>query len=114
LVPTERTSAARNGSSRPPPPGVPITFGLDGRVERAGITDLCGRVRALLQREGPGSLVCDVGTLVDPDAATVEALARVQLTVRRLGWELRLANERRDLRDLLVLMGLSDVLPPVR
>ena len=57
-------------------------------------------------------LLCDVGDVVDPDAGTVETLARARLTARRLGWELRLVNAGSDLLDLIELMGLSDVLPP--
>ena len=60
----------------------------------------------------PALLLCDVADLVDPDAGTVEALARARLTARRLGWELRLVNAHPDLRDLIELMGLSEVLPP--
>lgn len=55
-------------------------------------------------------VVCDVSGLVEPDAAAVDALARLQLTVRRCGGELVLRHGSDELRGLLALTGLSDVL----
>jgi hypothetical protein len=48
---------------------------------------------------------------VDPDAVTVEALARLQLAARRHGCRVRLRNASPGLRDLVAFMGLRDVLP---
>ncbi len=56
-------------------------------------------------------VVCDVGALVNPDAAAIDALARLQLTARRSGGQVRLRNASSRLQELLFLMGLSDVLP---
>ena len=55
--------------------------------------------------------VCDVGAIGEPDAVVIEALARVQLTARRLGCELRLVHASPQLRLLVAFMGLSGVLP---
>ncbi len=44
------------------------------------------------------------------DAAAVDALARVQLAVRRRGVEIRLRGVSAELRRLIALMGLEDVL----
>ncbi len=57
----------------------------------------------------PSTIVCDVGALA-PDAAAVDALARLQLTARRLGCEIRLRDASVDLQDLLDFVGLRDVL----
>jgi hypothetical protein len=57
----------------------------------------------------PSTIVCDVGALA-PDAAAVDALARLQLTARRLGYEIRLRDPSVDLQDLLDFVGLRDVL----
>jgi len=57
----------------------------------------------------PSTFVCDVGFLA-PDARTVDALARFQLTARRHGLELRLRHASGELRELLAFMGLADVL----
>ena len=56
-----------------------------------------------------GVIRCNVGG-VEPDAVTVDALARLQLAARRAGCELRLANASAELRDLIAFMGLRDVL----
>ena len=55
------------------------------------------------------TIVCDVGSL-PPDAGAIDTLARLQLTARRLGLELRLRHASNDLRDLLDFAGLRDVL----
>jgi hypothetical protein len=57
----------------------------------------------------PSTLVCDVGAL-PPDAAAVEALARLQLAACRVGLEIRLFRASSELLDLLVFCGLEDVL----
>ncbi len=56
-------------------------------------------------------IVCDVGALVNPDASTVDALARLALTARRLGCQVWLRNASSELRELLSLVGLGDVVP---
>lgn len=72
---------------------------------------MCERVRYLLQASDSDHVICDVGAVLHPDAGTVEALARMQLTARRLGGSVRLRRACGELRDLLLLSGLSDVLP---
>jgi hypothetical protein len=57
----------------------------------------------------PSTIVCDVGALA-PDAVTVDALARLRLSARRLGLELRLSRPSRELQELLAFVGLRDVL----
>jgi len=57
----------------------------------------------------PSTIVCDVGALA-PDAVTVDALARLQLTARRLGMEMRLRHASSELQDLLAFVGLCTVL----
>jgi ABC-type transporter Mla MlaB component len=84
---------------------------LSGRVARADIAGLCERVGGLLERCDAGLVVCDVGSVLDPDAATVDALARLQLTARRRGRRICLRHACGELQGLLALMGLGDVLP---
>jgi anti-anti-sigma regulatory factor len=86
---------------------------IDGRITPAGVPALCERARALCEGSNTGVVVCDVAALADPDAATVDALARLQLAVRRLGCRIALWRVADALRDLVVLMGLGDVLPPL-
>jgi hypothetical protein len=57
----------------------------------------------------PCTIVCDVGALC-PDAAAVDALARLQLAARRIGLEIRLRHASSELQGLLVFVGLDEVL----
>lgn len=76
--------------TRPPPRT--ITFSVEGPI---ALGDLA---------------LCDVRG-VEPDAVTVEALARLQLAARRHGCRVRLLHASRELLDLVAFMGLRDVLP---
>ncbi|MGW6590248.1 STAS domain-containing protein [Streptomyces sp. MCL20-2] len=100
-------------------PGVdaenPITLTVTGRVSRAVVADLCGELeRALADPCGaalaPGAAVdCDVGGMIRPDLTAVEAVARLGLVARRAGHTLRLRRVPPELRALLDLVGLADV-----
>ena len=70
---------------------------------------LCACVRTLLNESDAGFVVCDLGALVDPDAVTVDALARLQLTACRYGRQFRLRHACGEMRDLLALMGLGNI-----
>lgn len=85
------------------------TFALVGHISRPDIEPLCERARGLLV-SAPRVLVCDVGALVDPDVASVDAIARLQLMARESGRELRLRNACSELLELLDLAGLTDVI----
>lgn len=84
---------------------------ISAQIASADIPSLCERVRVLLEDDDGDGVVCDVASLVDPDAAIVDALARLQLTARRRGGQVRLRHACTDLQDLLALMGLCDVVP---
>jgi hypothetical protein len=56
-------------------------------------------------------VVCDVEAADPADIGTVGALARMQLTARRSGSEIRLRRASQDLRNLIALAGLSGVVP---
>jgi ABC-type transporter Mla MlaB component len=53
---------------------------------------------------------CDVDG-VEPDAVTVDALARLQLAAQRHGCRVHLCNASAALLELVDFMGLTDVLP---
>jgi hypothetical protein len=59
----------------------------------------------------PGHPPVVVGELRDgsPDLNTVDALARLQLHARRIGWEIRLRQLTPELLSILDLVGLADV-----
>ena len=96
---------------RPSPEPGTLILVISGPVGRAGIPGLCERGRALLESTDADHVVCDVGALIDPDAATVDALAHLQLTARRFGRPIRLHRACGRLQELLALMGLADVVP---
>jgi ABC-type transporter Mla MlaB component len=103
--------ATRPCAPRPPPERVGLVMVLSGPIARADIPALCERARGLLKAGHMGSVICDVAALVEPDAVTVDALARLQLTARRSGLQLRLRHAAGGLEGLITLMGLGDVLP---
>ncbi|MER5280010.1 STAS domain-containing protein [Streptomyces sp. NPDC002809] len=85
---------------------------LPGRVTRAAVPGLCAELEALLTTADAGAALvdCDVSGLVQPDLAAVEAIARLSLVARRAGGRrLRLRGTRPELRLLLDLVGLADV-----
>jgi anti-anti-sigma regulatory factor len=53
---------------------------------------------------------CDVALVGRADFATVNALARAAANARRTGSELRVVNASSELRELIGLAGLADVL----
>jgi ABC-type transporter Mla MlaB component len=86
-----------------------VAFAIRGPITRADLPGLCDRVCGLLGARG-SIVACDVHG-VEPDAVTVDALARLQLAARRRGCEVRLHHASAPLRELVELMGLSHVLP---
>ena len=54
-------------------------------------------------------IVCDVGGLA-PDASAIDGLARLHLLAKRQGLEIRFCSVPGDLRELLGLCGLAEVL----
>jgi ABC-type transporter Mla MlaB component len=85
-------------------------FAIRGPIEREDLLGLCGRVCAVLERSSARIVLCDVCG-VEPDAVTVDALARLQLAARRRGCQVRLCNASDELLELVSFMGLTDVLP---
>ena len=87
-----------------------IVLVVVGPLTPSSILGLCTSLHLL---EGcPGDpVVCDLGMLDRTDAGTVDALARLQLTARRLDRQIRLRHAPRELQELLAVMGLRDVLP---
>jgi ABC-type transporter Mla MlaB component len=58
----------------------------------------------------PTVVGCDVSRITEPDECALDALARLQLTARRLGAIIHLHNTTPALADLIELAGLADVL----
>jgi ABC-type transporter Mla MlaB component len=87
-----------------------IAFAVEGPIARADLPGLCERVCGLLERSGADVALCDVSG-VEPDAVTIDALARLQLAARRHDCQVRLRHASKELLELLDFMGLQDVLP---
>lgn len=85
-----------------------VAFAIRGPITRADLPGLCERVCKLLAGRGQ-KVVCDVEG-VEPDAVTVDALARLQLAACRRGCWVTLRNASEPLLELVELMGLSNVL----
>jgi ABC-type transporter Mla MlaB component len=86
-----------------------LHFAIYGPIERDDLPGLCDRTCRLLQSTPAAIAVCDVDG-VEPDAVTVDALARLQLAARRNGCRIRLQGASTELRELVDLIGLRDVL----
>jgi ABC-type transporter Mla MlaB component len=86
-----------------------VAFTIRGSITRSDLPGLCARVCALLRARGAGVAVCDVRG-VEPDAATVDALARLQLAAQRNRCQIRLCRASDELLELVAFMGLSEIL----
>jgi hypothetical protein len=89
----------------------PPLFVLCDPIARDDIGVLCDSLAPLLERCRAGPFTCDVGGVLQPDAVTIETLARLGLTARRHGRLMQLRGARDELTDLLVFVGLGDLFP---
>lgn len=87
-----------------------VAFAIRGPIRRADLPGLCVRVCAVLAESRAVVADCDVAG-VDPDAVTVDAVARLQVAAMRSGCSVRLQNASEPLLELVELMGLTHVLP---
>ena len=85
-----------------------MVFALDGPIDRTELPLLSEQIAALLETTGADIAVCDVSD-VAPDAVSVDAIARLQLTTRRRGCQAQLRGLSSELVELLAFMGLRDV-----
>ena len=86
---------------------------IAGVADPARPSGLCESARAILADADTDLLACDVSALVRPDVGTVDELARLALVARELGGEVVLLDAAAELRELVDLAGLGDVLPVV-
>jgi hypothetical protein len=111
-LPDDRASPATQPVARRwrPGPGGTVLV-MIGPIARESIPAVCERARMLLEGCDAGRVACDVGALAEPDVVTIDGLARMQLTARRLGYRVVLQRACGELQELLVMIGLGDVLP---
>ncbi|OII65914.1 hypothetical protein BJP40_15160 [Streptomyces sp. CC53] len=94
----------------------PLVLELIGPLEPPDVPRLCaGLAEQLGARATPpeGDVVVDASGLGHPTFAAVDALARMQLTARRLGRRLTVEGAGPELRALLDLAGLADEAIPL-
>ena len=87
---------------------------LRERLTRDDVPRVCERGRAQMRAVSGDDLVCDVRALAEPTAAAVDALARLALAAKRMGVELRVEGASSELRLLIDLCGLGEVLLAAR
>jgi len=112
--------AASEPSAAPPstaigPIGDPSTlvFVVEATMDPAGVRALSERLLVLTEGRAVRVVVCDVGVIGHPNLTTVDALARLALDARRAGCRIRLRHACPELRNLLALAGLAEILPCV-
>ena len=86
-------------------------FVFRGSIKPADVPALCERARVLLADARADPVICRTSAL-HPELATVEALARLGLIARQVGVEIRFEGASPALRELVRLLGLSEVLCP--
>ncbi|MFE7131626.1 STAS domain-containing protein [Streptomyces sp. NPDC057638] len=84
-----------------------IVVRITGRLTPADARLLCSHLRTRLENTSVTEVIADVSALTPADLSTVDALARLSLTARRAGCELRLGQAPQRLRGLLDLVGLG-------
>ncbi|NEC68309.1 STAS domain-containing protein [Streptomyces sp. SID9727] len=92
-----------------PPPAALI---VSGHLTRDAVPRLCADLETLLSASpDPTAVYCDLSGVLHPDLTTVEAIARLSLTARRVNaCGLRLRGTPPELRALLELVGLGGFL----
>ncbi|MFB7865342.1 STAS domain-containing protein [Streptomyces sp. NPDC056069] len=83
---------------------------LELRLTGRPAPDDVGRICALLDAAEPCLVRCEIGGLGRADLAVVDALARVRLAARRRGHRLEFRGAAPELRGVLELVGLGELL----
>jgi ABC-type transporter Mla MlaB component len=87
------------------------TVVIVGPIDDLEAAALYERARHTLAEMDDTLLVCDVGAIAGPDIGTVAALARLTLIAKQRGCAVELRDAAPDLRELLALAGLTDIVP---
>jgi ABC-type transporter Mla MlaB component len=103
-VPRDAQPPRRAASSHP------AVWVLEPRLGRADVPRVCAQFGTWIQDQVGGAVVCDAGAVVDPDAVTVDVLARLHLTAKRFGRRIQVEGARDRLTELLAVVGLEALL----
>ncbi|HEX6207172.1 MAG TPA: hypothetical protein VF058_02325 [Actinomycetota bacterium] len=85
-------------------------MGVREPLEPGMIPGLCERLDAILDERNVGLVLCAVVGPRKATAVTVEALARLRIVARRRRRRLRVVHPWPELRGLVALMGLEELL----
>src|SRR5690348_2176617 len=86
-----------------------VSLVIRGPITRASLPGLSERCCGFFARNAGSVVECEV-VGVEPDAVTVDALARLQLVAQHNRCRVVLVGASNDLVDLVEFMGLGDVL----
>jgi anti-anti-sigma regulatory factor len=100
-----------NVTDAEPAPSPPQLWTLDAALDRDDIPELCASFAEMVRLRRPVVVICDVTAVDRPRMAIVDALARLRLIAERLGSGIVLRGAGTHLRQLILLTGLTDVLP---
>ena len=78
-------------------------------LRRDDLPGLFARTCAMLQEHRPDRILCDVSG-IEPDAVSMDALARLQLAAQRTGCRVAFQGASPRLRALVDFSGLAGVL----
>ena len=88
-----------------------VSVVLDAPLAPTHVPRLWEQIEALLDDGLPALIECNVAAIERPDAQMIETLARLQLAAQRAGCRILLRHACGELRGLLELMGLTEVVP---
>jgi hypothetical protein len=86
-------------------------FVFRGSIKPADVPALCERARLLFGDARSGPVICQASGL-HSDLATIDALSHLGLIARQVGVEIRFEGASPAFRELVRLLGLSEVLCP--
>ena len=86
-----------------------LEFCVDGPIAPADVPALVSRLSALLEDSLEPTVICELHS-VCATAVSLEALARLQLVALRHGCRITLHGASDELRQLVELAGLQEVL----
>lgn len=92
-------------------PPRPEVLTLPATIAPGDIPVVCRHLTKVAVGNRAAVVLCDLGNLTRPDAVTLDALARLQLTAQRLGITIALTGTSSDLIELLTMSGFDTVLP---
>ncbi len=82
---------------------------VTGAVTAQDVQRLCAAVRDFIAAGATTIVLCDADDPVPPDMATVDAILRLHLATKQRGGRIRVCAQRHDLRALLHVTGLAEV-----